>query len=66
MIQQETVLDSADNSGAKKLHCIRVLGGSHRRYASLGDIIVTGKEKSGFIGFRCDELEGAIADLPVT
>ena len=40
MIQQETVLDSADNSGAKKLHCIRVLGGSHRRYASLGDIIV--------------------------
>jgi|SRR3989338_4319624 len=40
MIQQETVLDSADNSGARKLHCIRVLGGSHRRYASLGDIIV--------------------------
>ncbi len=40
MIQQETVLDAADNTGAKKLHCIRVLGGSHRRYATLGDIIV--------------------------
>lgn len=40
MIQQTTVLNSADNSGAKKLFCIRVLGGSHRRYASVGDIIV--------------------------
>lgn len=40
MIQQETVLNVADNSGAKKLMCIRVLGGSKRRYASVGDIIV--------------------------
>lgn len=40
MIQTYTVCDSADNSGAKKLMCIRVLGGSRRRYASLGDIIV--------------------------
>lgn len=40
MIQQETVLDSADNTGARKLHCIRVLGGSRRRYATVGDIIV--------------------------
>ncbi|MBI2083836.1 MAG: 50S ribosomal protein L14 [Deltaproteobacteria bacterium] len=40
MIQTETVCDSADNSGAKKLLCIRVLGGSYRRYASLGDLIV--------------------------
>jgi len=40
MIQQTTVLNSADNSGAKKLFCIRVLGGSHRRYATVGDIIV--------------------------
>ncbi|MBI2369937.1 MAG: 50S ribosomal protein L14 [Deltaproteobacteria bacterium] len=40
MIQQQTMLDVADNSGAKKLFCIRVLGGSHRRYATVGDIIV--------------------------
>lgn len=40
MIQQETVLRIADNSGAKKALCIRVLGGSKRRYARVGDIIV--------------------------
>jgi large subunit ribosomal protein L14 len=40
MIQPETNLLSADNSGAKRLYCIKVLGGSRRRYASLGDIIV--------------------------
>ena len=40
MIQMQTTLDVADNSGAKKVQCIKVLGGSRRRYASLGDIIV--------------------------
>ncbi len=40
MIQQESVLDVADNSGARKVACIRVLGGSGRRYASVGDVIV--------------------------
>jgi large subunit ribosomal protein L14 len=40
MIQTETNLVAADNSGAKRLYCIKVLGGSKRRYASLGDIIV--------------------------
>ncbi|MFH1060539.1 MAG: 50S ribosomal protein L14 [Pseudomonadota bacterium] len=40
MIQPETNLLAADNSGAKRLYCIKVLGGSRRRYASLGDIIV--------------------------
>lgn len=40
MIQQESVLEVADNSGARKVACIRVLGGSRRRYASIGDIIV--------------------------
>jgi large subunit ribosomal protein L14 len=40
MIQQETVLQVADNSGARKVACIRVLGGSGRRYASIGDVIV--------------------------
>ena len=40
MIQTESVLDVADNSGAKKLLCIKVLGGSKRKYASVGDVIV--------------------------
>jgi large subunit ribosomal protein L14 len=40
MIQMQTILDVADNSGAKKVMCIKVLGGSKRRYASLGDVIV--------------------------
>jgi large subunit ribosomal protein L14 len=40
MIQTCSVLDVADNSGAKKLFCIKVLGGSKRRYASVGDVIV--------------------------
>ena len=40
MVQMQTVLDVADNSGAKKLFCIKVLGGSKRKYASVGDIIV--------------------------
>ena len=45
MIQTETVLEIADNSGARKVQCIKVLGGSHRRYAGIGDIIkVTVKE----------------------
>jgi large subunit ribosomal protein L14 len=40
MIQQETRLRVADNTGAKQILCIRVLGGSHRKYASVGDIII--------------------------
>jgi len=40
MIQTQTILEVADNSGAKKVQCIRVLGGSKRRYARLGDIVV--------------------------
>ena len=40
MIQMQTTLTAADNSGAKKLMCIKVLGGSKRKYASIGDIIV--------------------------
>ena len=57
MIQTESVLDVADNSGAKKILCIKVLGGSKRRYASVGDIIVAsikeaapnGKVKKGTV-----------------
>jgi large subunit ribosomal protein L14 len=40
MIQEYTVLHVADNSGARKLRCFKVLGGSHRRYGSIGDVIV--------------------------
>ncbi|MFH1240987.1 MAG: 50S ribosomal protein L14 [Pseudomonadota bacterium] len=40
MIQTQTLLKVADNSGAKLLYCIKVLGGSRRRYASIGDVIV--------------------------
>lgn len=39
MIQMQSVLDVADNSGARRVMCIKVLGGSHRRYAAIGDII---------------------------
>ncbi len=40
MIQMQSILDVADNSGAKKLMCIKVLGGSKRRFASVGDVVV--------------------------
>ena len=46
MIQLRTVLDVADNSGAKKVQCIKVLGGTGRRYASVGDIIVVAVKES--------------------
>jgi large subunit ribosomal protein L14 len=39
MIQMQSMLDVADNSGARRLMCIKVLGGSHRRYAKIGDVI---------------------------
>lgn len=39
MIQMQTVLDAADNSGARRIQCIKVLGGSKRRYANVGDVI---------------------------
>jgi large subunit ribosomal protein L14 len=40
MIQMQTILEVADNSGAKKIQCIKVLGGSRRRYAKIGDLII--------------------------
>jgi large subunit ribosomal protein L14 len=40
MIQMQTILNVADNSGAKKVACVKVLGGSRRRYARVGDVIV--------------------------
>ena len=45
MIQQETILKVADNSGAKTVKCIKVLGGFQRRYAKLGDIIIVSVQK---------------------
>ena len=46
MIQQETYLKVADNTGAKELKCIRVLGGSKRKYASIGDVVVCSVRKA--------------------
>ncbi len=46
MIQMQTILNVADNSGAKKVACIKVLGGSKRRYASVGDVIVVAVKES--------------------
>lgn len=46
MIQTQSILEVADNSGAKRLMCIKVLGGSKRRYAGLGDIIVASVKDS--------------------
>lgn len=46
MIQQETKLDVADNSGAKIVECVKVLGGSQRRYASIGDEIIVSVKKA--------------------
>jgi large subunit ribosomal protein L14 len=46
MIQMQTILDVADNTGAKRAMCIKVLGGTHRRYAGLGDIVVASVKKA--------------------
>ena len=46
MIQMQTYLDVADNPGAKQVQCIKVLGGTHRRYAGLGDVIVASVKKA--------------------
>jgi large subunit ribosomal protein L14 len=46
MIQDQTILNVADNSGAKQVQCFKVLGGSRRRYAQLGDIIVVAVKKA--------------------
>jgi len=61
MIQMQTNLDVADNSGARRVMCIKVLGGSKRRYATVGDVIVVsikeaiprGKVKKGAVPAKC-------------
>ncbi|MEI6242750.1 MAG: 50S ribosomal protein L14 [Chlamydiota bacterium] len=50
MIQQETNLEVADNSGAKKVRCFKVLGGSRRRYANVGDIIICSVKQADPLG----------------
>ena len=52
MIQQETELEVADNSGAKLVKCIKVLGGTRRRYAYVGDVIVCSVREVGTAGSR--------------
>ena len=61
MIQVETRLKSADNSGAKKLECIRILGSSYRRYAGIGDMIkVTIKEAAPHTSVKKGEVHDAV------
>ena len=61
MIQLRTVLDVADNSGAKRVQCIQVLGGSRRRYARIGDIIVVAvKEAEPQSSIRKGEVKKAV------
>ena len=61
MIQSETVLTAADNSGARRVMCIKVLGGSKRRYAGVGDIIkITIKEAIPISRVRKGELFNAV------
>ena len=60
MIQQESKLDVADNSGAKKVLCIRVLGGSKRRYASIGDLIVVSVKEAAPGGIKKGTISKAV------
>lgn len=60
MIQQESRLKIADNSGAKEVLCIRVLGGSKRRYASVGDIIIVSVKSSSPGGVKKGTVSRAV------
>ena len=61
MIQMQTTLDVADNTGARKVQCIKVLGGSKRRYAEIGDIIkVTVKEAAPRGRVKKGEIQNAV------
>jgi len=56
MIQEESYLKVADNTGAKEIHCIRVLGGSKRKYGNIGDVIVASVRKAA--RRHCEEGRG--------
>ena len=62
MIQQESYLKVADNTGAKEIKCIRVLGGSKRKYASIGDVIVASVRKAAPGGQvkKCDFVKAVV------
>ena len=62
MIQQQTLLKVADNTGAKELMCIRVLGGTGRRYANIGDVIVCAVKKAapGGVGKKGDVVKAVV------
>ena len=72
MIQMQSMLDVADNSGARAVQCIKVLGGSHRRYAGIGDIIKVsvkdaiprGKVKKGDV--LDERYQSAVTDQSLT
>lgn len=66
MIQQQTYLKVADNTGAKELMCIRVLGGSGRRYANIGDVVVASVKKAAPGGTvkKATLLKPLLLDLP--
>ena len=58
MIQQQTLMKVADNTGAKEIMCIRVLGGSGRRYANIGDVVVACVKKAA------PKAEAAVEEKP--
>lgn len=61
MIQPRTMLEVADNTGAKKIMCIRVMGGSNRRYATIGDVIIASvKEAEPHSGVKKGEVVRAV------
>ena len=60
MIQQQTILKVADNTGAKELMCIRVLGGTRRRYANIGDVIVASGKKAGGVVKKGDVVKAVV------
>ena len=62
MIQMQTYLKVADNTGAKELMCIRVLGGSRKRYANIGDVVVASVKKAAPGGTvkKCDVVKAVI------
>ena len=62
MVQQQTYLKVADNTGAQELMCIRVLGGSGRRYANIGDVVVASVKKAapGGVVKKCDVVKAVI------
>ena len=60
MVQQETRLKVADNTGAKEILCIRVMGGSTRRYANIGDVIVASVKEAGGVVKKGDVVKAVV------